>query len=127
MKDGFTVDVEYTQKCQIQARIFGALPALLPEREPARLTCVVMGHGAISNAETPIRPGVHRGLEGSRAKRHAAPQTATAGHSTESMQKKGQVTKLAFKISLAWLILLLLPNYNRFHNPAKSRVTIHIR
>ena len=30
-------------------------------------------------------------------------------------------------ISLELLILLLLPNYNHFHNPAKSRVTIHTR
>lgn len=61
------------------------------------------------------------------AKRHAAPQTATADLLMESMEKKGQVTKLAFKISLELLILLLLPIYNHFHNPATSRVPIHTR
>lgn len=73
MKDEFTVHAEYTPKCQIQARIFSALPALLPEREPLCVTCVVMGRRVINQSEIPVRPRVHGGAEGSRGKQHAAP------------------------------------------------------
>lgn len=46
------------------------MSALLPEREPLRVTCAVMGCRVINNAKIPIKPGVHAGL---RAKQHAVP------------------------------------------------------
>lgn len=69
--------------------------------------------------------GIPRGIRGVTCTGTRSPQPAPADPLMESMQKKGQVAKLAFKISLELLILLLLPYYNHFHNPSKSRAAIH--
>lgn len=88
---GFTVWAEYTPKCKIWGQLCSVLQVLLPERELLHVTHVVVGHGVINNAEILIRPGMHGGVEGSRANQHTVPRQLQQVAQWSQWRQKGRL------------------------------------